>query len=57
MLFGSLKKLLGSFKVDTNHAYGYDEKGNEAVKVPLTEPMYIRAYYDKKIKVYRHNTP
>ena len=38
VLFGSLEKLLGSFKVDTNHAYGYDEKGNEAVKVPLRNP-------------------
>ena len=57
VLFGSMEKILGSFKVDKNYAYGYDEKGNDVVKVPLTEPMYVRDFYDKKLNAYRHNTP
>ena len=57
VLFGSMEKILGSFRVDKNYAYGYDEKGNDVVKVPLTEPMYVRDFYDKKLNAYRHNTP
>jgi nitrate reductase beta subunit len=57
VLFGSMEKRLASFKVDANHAYGYDDAGNETVKVPLTEPMYVREFFDKKLHVYRHNTP
>jgi len=57
VLFGSMEKVLHSFKVDKDAAHGYDEKGNEAVKVPITEPMYIREFYDKKLRAYRHNTP
>lgn len=57
VLFGSMERRLASFKVDANHAYGYDDSGSETIKVPLTEPVYIREFYDKKLHVYRHNTP
>ncbi|MBF0517561.1 MAG: dehydrogenase [Nitrospirae bacterium] len=57
VLFGSMERLLSSFKVDEHLAYGYDEKGNEIVKVPVTEPMYVREFFDQKLKVYRQNTP
>lgn len=57
VLIGSMERMLGSFKVDKDIARGYDEKGSEVVKVPITEPMYIRDFYDKKLKTYRHNTP
>jgi hypothetical protein len=43
--------------VDKEHAYGYDEKGKEVIKVPVTEPIYVREFFDKKLKAYRHNTP
>jgi len=26
-------------------------------KVPLTEPVYVRPYFDKKVGAYRHNIP
>lgn len=57
VLFGSMEKILHSFKVSKDTAYGYDEKGREVMKVPITEPMYIREFYDKKLHAYRHNTP
>ena len=57
VLFGSFEKILHSFKVDGDHAYGYDEKGDEFIKVPVTEPIFVREVYDKKLKSYRHNTP
>lgn len=57
VLFVSMEQLLHSFKVDNKYAYGYDEKGKEVVKVPVTEPIYVREFFDKKLKAYRHNTP
>lgn len=57
VLFGSMERVLHSFRVDKDGAHGYDEKGNEVGKVPITEPVYIREFYDKKLKTYRHNTP
>jgi hypothetical protein len=57
VLFGSMEKRLASFKVDANHAFGYDDAGSEAVKVPLTEPMIVREFFDKQLHVFRHNTP
>ncbi len=57
VLFGCMEKILHSFKVDTRHAYGYNAQGNEVAKVPVTEPTYIREFYDKKLKAYRQNTP
>ena len=57
VLFVSMEQLLHSFKVDNDYAYGYDEKGKEVIKVPVTEPIYVREFFDKKLKAYRHNTP
>jgi nitrate reductase beta subunit len=57
MLFGSLEKIPHTFKVDDEYAYGYDDKGDEVQKVPVTEPIFVREPYDKKLKAYRNNTP
>jgi len=57
VLFGSFEKILHSFKVDREHAYGFDEKGKEIINVPVTEPIYVRDVFDKDLKAYRHNTP
>ncbi|MBF0457096.1 MAG: dehydrogenase [Nitrospirae bacterium] len=57
VLFGSMEKILSSFKVDDKLAYGFDDKGNEIVKVPVTEPMFVREFFDSKLKVFRQNTP
>ncbi len=57
VLFGCMEKILHSFKVDSKYAYGYDKKGKEVVKVPVTEPIYVREFFDKELKAYRQNTP
>jgi nitrate reductase beta subunit len=46
MLFGSTEHILHSFDVRDGIAYGYDEKGEEVVNVPLEEPTFIREYFD-----------
>jgi len=55
MLFGSTPEILHRFRVIGDLAIGYDEKGGEVVRVPLTEPFQIRAFFDEARKVYRHN--
>lgn len=57
VLFGSMEKILHSFKVTDDRAFGYDAAGNEVVSVPITEPFFVREFYDKQRKAYRHNTP
>ncbi|MEK6776784.1 MAG: 4Fe-4S dicluster domain-containing protein [bacterium] len=57
VLIGSTEKILHTFKVDEEYAYGYDEQGKEVVKVPITEPKIIRDYHDAKLNAYRQNTP
>ncbi len=54
LLFTSTQKIIHSFRVKGDYVYGYDDKGNEVVKVPFTEPLYIRPYFDGKRNVYRH---
>ncbi len=55
MLCGSTPEIIHRFRVSGDHAIGYDEKGGEVIRVPLTEPVQIRAFFDEARKVYRHN--
>ncbi|CAG0966485.1 nitrate reductase / nitrite oxidoreductase, beta subunit [Methanosarcinales archaeon] len=59
MLFGSTDQIISSFKVegDINNGYcaGYDDKGNELIKVPMKEPIIIREEYDEQRNVRRFN--
>jgi nitrate reductase beta subunit len=57
LLFGSTNKIIHSFKVEEDYALGFDDKGEMIAKVPFSEPVYIRPYFDKKGGTYRHNTP
>jgi hypothetical protein len=34
---------------------GYDEKGQEMVRVPLKEPIVVRPPLDDKVGAYRYN--
>jgi hypothetical protein len=34
---------------------GYDEKGEELVRVPLHEPIYVRTGYDEALETHRSN--
>ncbi|MGD2079886.1 MAG: dehydrogenase [Nitrospirota bacterium] len=54
-LFGTTEQWISKFKVSRGVAKGYDAEGKELIKVPITEPTYIRPFYDEKLKVYRHN--
>ncbi len=57
VLMGSTDRIIHSFEVKNNTAYGYDEKGDEIVHVPITEPLYERESFDAKRQVVRNNTP
>ncbi len=55
MLFGATSKIIHSYEVQGETAIGYDEEGREVVRVPFTEPLYIRPYFDRAHDTYRHN--
>lgn len=57
VLMGSTDRIIHSFKVKSGIAYGYDEKGDEIVSVPVTEPMIDRTAYDQNLGAIRNNTP
>lgn len=57
VLMGSTDRIMHSFKVKDGIASGYDEKGDEIVSVPVTEPMFERSAFDSKLGVVRNNTP
>ena len=56
-LIGSSDRIIHKFDVKNGKAYGYDEKGDEIVNVPVTEPIFDRAAFDDKINAVRNNTP
>jgi nitrate reductase beta subunit len=57
VLMGCTDKIIHTFDVkgdiDDGYAIGYGENGKEIVRVPLTEPIYIRKKYDEKRDVHR----
>jgi nitrate reductase beta subunit len=57
MLFGSTSKIVHSFSVqgnvDQGHCIGYDDRGDEIIRVPLKEPIIIREQHDKERDVSR----
>jgi molecular chaperone DnaK (HSP70) len=57
VLMGSTDRIIHSFKVKDGIAFGYDEKGDEIVSVPVTEPMIDRTAYDQNLGAIRNNTP
>jgi nitrate reductase beta subunit len=48
LLFGCTEKMLERFALDGNDAVGYDASDAEVVRVPLTEPIYIRQEKNEK---------
>ena len=56
LLFGATPDIIHHYKVEGNHTIGYDESGAELVRVPLREPILVRAAYDELHEVYRSNT-
>ena len=57
LLFGSTDKIIRSFKVEGDYTLGFNDEREMIAKVPLTEPIYVRPYFDKKVGTYRHNIP
>ncbi len=55
LLFGATPQIIHRYKVDGDRAIGYDEGGKELVRVPLREPIQIRAAYDGKYEAFRTN--
>ena len=57
MLMGCTDRIIHTFKVQgdvkTGKAIGYDEKGEEILRVPMTEPIVIRKNYDEVRDVHR----
>jgi nitrate reductase beta subunit len=56
LLFGATPEITHHFKVEGDAVYGYDEKGAEIVRVPMREPIHVRAAYDEKHACHRTNT-
>lgn len=54
-LAGSTNRWLSRFDVSGELALGYDEKGEELVRVPVKEPVFVRPYFSEKLEVYHHN--
>ncbi|MBM3270504.1 MAG: dehydrogenase [Candidatus Sericytochromatia bacterium] len=55
MLFGASEEILHRFDVKGDVAFGYNEKGAEVARAPLTESMYVREYYDESRLAFRLN--
>lgn len=56
LLFGATPKIMTRYALDGREAVGYNDKNEEVVRVPLTEPFFEREMFDPIQKVYRHNT-
>ena len=55
VLFGSTDRIFTRFEVKDGQAIGYDDAGTEVDRVPVTEPIYERPFFDKEHNVYRHS--
>ncbi|MBI4907913.1 MAG: dehydrogenase [Acidobacteria bacterium] len=56
-LFGSSEMVMPRWKRQGDTVSGLDEKGNTLVKVPMNEPVHVRAAYDKLYQISRTNCP
>jgi nitrate reductase beta subunit len=55
LLFGATPEIIHRYRVEADQAIGIDEGGSEIVRVPLKEPIHVRAAYDERLKTYRSN--
>jgi len=56
-LFGSTEKVVPRFKRQGDVVIGMEENGTEIVRVPLREPIHVRAATDPRFGVVRTNCP
>ncbi len=57
MLFGNTPRIIHSYKAEENYAVGFNEIGDEIVRVPYTEPVFKRPHWDEQFQTFRHNIP
>jgi nitrate reductase / nitrite oxidoreductase, beta subunit len=55
LLFGSTERIIERFTVRGNYAIGMDRDGAELSRVPIEEPIHVRAAYDDRLDVFRTN--
>jgi nitrate reductase beta subunit len=55
MLNVSTDRIIRKFKVQDGTAFGFNEDGEEVVRVPLKEPTVVRVPFDETVNVYRYN--
>lgn len=56
-LFGCTERVMPRWKRKEETILALEENGDEIVRVPLREPVYIRKAYDEKYKIARTNCP
>jgi len=56
-LFGSTERVVPRWSRQNDWVIGSDESGDEIVRVPLKEPVYIREAFDAKRQIARVNCP
>jgi nitrate reductase beta subunit len=56
-LFGSSEMVMPRWRRQGELVSGMDEKGNTLVRVPINEPVHVRASYDKLYQIQRTNCP
>lgn len=55
LLFGTTERICDTFKLEGNETVGYDPQGKEIIRVPLTEPVYIRQVKNLKTGAFLTN--
>ncbi|MBF0181426.1 MAG: dehydrogenase [Magnetococcales bacterium] len=55
LLFGATSDITHHFKVTDRFAIAYNEKGDELVRVPFKEPIYLRPAFDEAYQTVRSN--
>ncbi|MBI1732892.1 MAG: dehydrogenase [Gammaproteobacteria bacterium] len=55
LLFGATPEITHHYRIEGDAVYGYDEKGAEIVRVPMREPVHVRAAYDERHASHRTN--
>ena len=55
LLFGAVPDIIHHYRAVGAHAIGYDADGGELVRVPISEPIHVRAVYDEQYQTFRTN--
>ncbi|MBF0152346.1 MAG: dehydrogenase, partial [Magnetococcales bacterium] len=53
--FGATPMIIDRFKLEGDTAVGFDDQGQELVRVPMREPTFLRVAYDEAYKTHRSN--